>query len=542
MLPRMKAEMGAKYIISGLSLPYTAEDEEFLALAKTKMKRAASAARFRFFVYKRSIDARKKNDIRVVCSVAAESEEKLGAATEEKLARLGIRKAEEPASPPPRGEERLGARPLVVGAGPAGMLCALTLAENGYKPVLIDRGGSVVQRVRASEMLRVDGELDKETNIQFGAGGAGTFSDGKLTTRINDPICALVLEKLLENGAPADIMTKAKPHIGTDVLRIVVENILSRIEELGGTVVLNCKLCGIDKNADGTLTAKTSGGDINCGCAVLAVGHSARDTYTMLRTCGYELVPKPFSVGVRIEHLREDIDQALYGEFAGDIRLGAAEYNFSDTTGERGVYTFCMCPGGEVVAATTEDGGVVVNGMSYRDRDGRNSNSAINVSVNCADYGNTVDGAIEFQRKIERAAFASGGGKFYAPVQTVGDFLSGRLEHEPKRILPSYMGGDRCRVCDLHGIFPEYITSSLDRGITSFGKKLSGFDARDAVLTAPETRTSAPVRIVRGELGNAALCDRVYPCGEGAGYAGGIMSAAVDGIKTAYKIIQRFCE
>lgn len=534
--------MSEKYIVSGLSLPYTAEDEEFVALAKTKMKRAASVARFRFFIYKKSIDARKKNDIRVVCSVAAKTEEKLGPAVEERLARIGIRRAEAPSTPPQRGTERLGARPLVIGAGPAGMLCALILAENGYNPIIIDRGGNVAQRVLASEILRADGELDRETNIQFGAGGAGTFSDGKLTTRINNPICALVLEKLLESGAPADIMTKAKPHIGTDILRIVVENILSKIEELGGSVMLNCRLDGIDQNADGTLTAKTSHGDISCGCAVLAVGHSARDTYTMLRERGYWLEPKPFSVGVRIEHLRKDIDRALYGDFAGDIRLGAAEYNFSDTTGERGVYTFCMCPGGEVVAAATEDGGAVVNGMSYRNRDGKNSNSAINVSVNCADYGSTVDGAIEFQRRIERAAFAAGGGKFYAPVQTVGDFLEGKLEHEPSRVQPTYMGGERCRVHDLHSIFPGYITSALERGIKSFGKKLSGFDACDAILTAPETRTSAPVRIVRGELGNAAYCDRVYPCGEGAGYAGGIMSAAVDGIGTAYKIIQRFCE
>ena len=529
-----------RYLITGISLPYTAEESEFIETAKKQMKRAASTALFHFGIYKRSIDARKKNDIRAVCSVYAKTDEQLDAKTKQRLASIGIYELKESVDAPKSGNEALGARPLVVGAGPAGMFCALILAENGYAPILIDRGGSVAQRVKSNELLRNTGTLDTETNIQFGAGGAGTFSDGKLTTRINNPLCSLVLDRMYKNGAPEDIMTKAKPHIGTDVLRDVVENILSRIKELGGEVILGTRLDGILKNADGTLTAKTSCGDILCGCAVIAIGHSARDTYKMLEKAGFLLVPKPFSVGVRIEHLRADIDKALYGDFAGDERLGAAEYNFSNTKGGRGVYTFCMCPGGEVVAAATEQGGVVVNGMSYRDRDGINSNSAINVSVGCEDYGNTVNGAVEYQRSLERAAFAAGGGKFFAPVQTVGDFLGGTLSSEPKRVQPSYMGGERYELYDLNRIFPEYISSSLKRGISSFGKRLSGFDAPDAVLTGVETRTSSPVRIVRGELGFAEYADRVYPCGEGAGYAGGIMSAAVDGISVAYKIIERF--
>ncbi len=529
-----------KYLITGISLPYTAEESEFIEIAKKHMKRAAPAALFHFGVYKKSIDARKKNDIRAVCSVVAQTDERLSRELEERLLRCGFHRVDESVDPPQKGDERLGAPPLVVGAGPAGMFCALMLAENGYAPLLIDRGGSVARRVQSSERLREFGELDTETNIQFGAGGAGTFSDGKLTTRINNPLCSLVLDRMYRNGAPEDIMKKAKPHIGTDVLRAVVENILNRIEELGGRVMLNNRLDGICRNADGTLTAKTSKGDINCGCAVMAIGHSARDTYGMLMQSGFELVPKPFSVGVRIEHLREDIDKALYGDHAGDDRLGAAEYNFSDTTGERGVYTFCMCPGGEVVAAATEEGGVVVNGMSYRKRDGINSNSAINVSIGCNDYGNTVEGAIEFQRRLERAAFSAGGGKFYAPVQTVGDFLGGRLASEPTRVKPSYMGGDRYAVCDLNRILPSYVSSSLARGITSFGRKLAGFDSSAAILTGVETRTSSPVRILRGFAGTVQNFDRLYPCGEGAGYAGGIMSAAVDGISVAYKIIGRF--
>ena len=529
-----------KYLISGISLPFWAEESEFIQIAKNKMKRAASAALFRFCVYKKSIDARKKNDIKAVCSVMAETKEVLSRATEDKLLSLGIVRLADTEELPSPGEEKLGASPLVIGAGPAGMFCALVLAENGYAPILIDRGGSVDERVRSNARLRECGELDLETNVQFGAGGAGTFSDGKLTTRINNPLCALVLERMHENGAPDDIMKKAKPHIGTDILRDVVGNILSKIESLGGKVMLNTRFDSVRRNADGTLTAQTSRGEINCGCAVLAVGHSARDTYSALRACGFELVPKPFSVGVRIEHLREDIDRALYGDFAGDPRLGAAEYNYSDTKGERGVYTFCMCPGGEVVAAATEQGGVVVNGMSYRKRDSVNSNSAINVSVFCEDYGNTVDGAINFQRQIERAAFSAGGGKFYAPVQTVGDFLSGTCGAPPTRVLPSYMGGDRYRLCDLNTVLPSFVSSTLKRGISSFGKKLSGFDSPDAILTAPETRTSSPVRILRSEMGVSSRDDRVYPCGEGAGYAGGIMSAAVDGVSAAYQIIKRF--
>ena len=521
-------------------MPYTSGESDYISEAKKMMKRAAPTALFHFSLYKRSVDARKKDDIRAVCSVMAQTDEILDPKTEAALERCGYRRAEEAKAAPDFGEELLCASPLVVGCGPAGMFCALVLAERGYAPVVIDRGGDVPDRVFANERLRESGELNTQTNIQFGAGGAGTFSDGKLTTRINNPICSLVLEKMCECGAPQDITLKAKPHIGTDILRDVVSNTVKKIESLGGRVIFNCRLDGIYENSDKTLTAKTSFGDIRCGCAVLAIGHSARDTYGELRKCGFELLPKPFSVGVRIEHLREEVDFALYGKAAGDIRLGAAEYNFSDTKGDRGVYTFCMCPGGEVVCGSTEQDGLVVNGMSHRARNGRNSNSAIAVSVRTEDYGNTVDGAINYQRMIERAAFAAGGGKYYAPVQTVGDFISGTRGSELTKVEPTYLGGNRCRLADLSTVFPEYITASLRRGILSFGRKMQGFDAPYAVLTGAETRTSSPVRITRNELGIATDRDRVYPCGEGAGYAGGIMSAAVDGVEVAYKIIARF--
>ena len=332
---------------------------------------------------------------------------------------------------------------------------------------------------------------------------------------------------------------KAKPHVGTDRLKTVVGNVIKEIEKRGGEVIMNCRLDGLSKNADGTLTAKTSKGDILAGCAVLATGHSARDTYSMLMSAGYAIEAKPFSVGVRIEHLRDDIDSATYGRFAGDPRLGAAEYNFSDTSG-RGVYTFCMCPGGEVVAAATESGGVVVNGMSRMARDGRNSNSAIAVTVRREDYGGGVDNAINYQRTLERAAFEAGGGDFAAPIQTVGDFLSGCVKHEPSRVLPTYMNGNNCKLANIGNILPSYISEELKKGIVSFGKRRRGFDSPDAVLSGLETRTSSPVRILRRDDLTAETDALVYPCGEGAGYAGGITSAAVDGIRVACAVIERF--
>jgi uncharacterized FAD-dependent dehydrogenase len=276
-----------------------------------------------------------------------------------------------------------------------------------------------------------------------------------------------------------------------------------------------------------------------CSSVVLATGHSARDTYKMLLENGYLIEAKPFSVGVRIEHLRENIDKALYGDMAGHPRLGKGEYHLSDTTGDRGVYTFCMCPGGEIVAAASEEGGVVVNGMSRRARDGKNSNSAIAVSVRKTDFDGTPMGAIEFQRWIERNAFAQGGGDYYAPIQTVGDFLSGKVGSEPTRVLPTYRDG-RVRTADMNGILPEFVCRELKLGIRSFDRKIKGFASESAILTGAETRTSAPVRIMRNEELLAVGKENVYPCGEGAGYAGGITSAAIDGIRIALKIMERF--
>ena len=527
------------FIVSNISLPFDVEEQEIINTAKKKMKRVGFApSMLHFRLYKRSIDARKKKDIRVVCSVLAEAGHSVFVDAEI-LAKQSVRIAASDTPVVQKGSTPMGARPLVVGMGPCGMFAALFLAENGYRPIVIDRGASVEDRVREVERFYRDKKLNPATNIQFGAGGAGTFSDGKLVTRIGDANCNYVLRMLHRFGAPDDVLTKAKPHIGTDILRTVVGNILTHVEQLGGTLMYNCRLDGLSRTDRNTVIASTTAGDIECGALILAVGHSARDTYAMLMESGYLLLPKPFSVGVRIEHLQEKIDLALYGEHAGHPKLGRGEYNLSDTRDGRGVYTFCMCPGGEVVAAASEEGGVVVNGMSRYARDGKNANAALAVSVMPEDCGNDVRRAIEFQRKLERAAFSLGGSDYAAPIQTVGDFLCGQLHHEPTTVVPSYMSG-HCRVGALDSILPDFVTAGLKRGISVFDKRLPGFGDETAVLTAVETRTSAPLTIKRTETLTAPANDLVYPCGEGAGYAGGITSAAVDGIRVALAVMARF--
>jgi uncharacterized FAD-dependent dehydrogenase len=525
-------------LLSGIRAPFDAPEGEIIKIAKAKMKRACIfAAGLHFRLYKKSFDARRKNAILQVCSVLAEFDQPISV-SEAALQKADARPFVEEMPVVMQGEQLLTARPLVVGMGPAGLFAALMLAEQGYRPVLIDRGDGIEARAAATERFRTEGILDTESNIQFGAGGAGTFSDGKLVTRVNDPLCNYVLQRLCEFGAPEDILIKAKPHVGTDILRRVVDGILNRIAELGGSV--HYRTCLLDYALDnGTVRARTSAGEIEAGVLVLAIGHSARDTFEALMAHPLCLEPKPFSVGVRIEHLRCDIDRALYGDAAGHPALGPAEYALSDTTGERGVYTFCMCPGGEVVTAASEQGGVVVNGMSYHARDGRNSNAAVAVSVNPSDVGGDIRSSIAFQRSLEQAAYAAGGGDFRAPVQTVGDFLENKQGTDPSRIQPTY-GGGRVRTADLHTVLPPFVTNALAAGLRSFDRKLSGFAVPDAVLTGVETRTSSPLRILRGESRAAVGEDLVYPAGEGAGYAGGITSAAIDGLRTALAIIAKF--
>lgn len=531
------ADVKMRYVTVGdIKLPYTASDAEITAKAAERLRRAGIRASD-LSVYKKSLDARNKRSILYVSTVICRTGQMISA---EKASAFKLHEIPDPYAEPELsyGKQRCDAPPLVVGMGPCGMFAALLLAKHGYRPTVIDRGGSVAERVAAVDAFTKYQILDTETNVQFGAGGAGTFSDGKLVTRIRDAACSYVLKTFCEHGASEAILTSAKPHIGTDVLRRVVDSMLSEIESLGGRVIYNCRLDGITESTDGCV-AYTTRGDIPASSVILATGHSANDTYRYLMRAGFPVIPKSFSVGVRIEHLRTDVERSLYGELAGDPRLPAAEYALSDTRGDRGVYTFCMCPGGYVMASASEEGGVVTNGMSEYSRNGVNSNSAMLVSVTPADFGNDIRRAIEFKRMLEGQAFSLGGKSYFAPVITADDFKKKRCNAEPKRILPTYMDGG-VRLAPLYEGMPQFLYDGLCRGLESFSRRLECFSDGDAVMTGFETRTSAPLRIQRTEEMTVPGHDRIYPCGEGAGYAGGITSAACDGIHAAEKLIGRF--
>ena len=515
----------------------TLDDPEGSALSMAEEKLLAVGLRATSLtVTKRSVDARKKSEICYVCSVAAELTQ---TPSQKQIQKLGAVILKEDRLIPAGAKKRRGEgapRPVIVGFGPAGMFAALLLAEEGHRPIVLERGDDVYTRAMQVERFLQTGALDSDSNIQFGAGGAGTFSDGKLITRINDPKCSYVLRRFCEFGADPDILVNARPHIGSDRLPMVVEGIAERIRSLGGEIRYRTKLVGIRTGLRGEVTsAITDQGEIATDTLVLAIGHSARDTYRYLIDGGYTLEAKPFSVGVRIEHLQRDINYAMYGAMAE--KLPPAEYNLSYREDDRGVYSFCMCPGGTVMAAASEEGGVVTNGMSNSARDGQNSNSALAVSVLPSDFGGTPDGAIEFQRKLERAAFVAGGKNYNAPMQTVGDFLSGKQGTEPSRVSSTYRGGDHYQLCDLHTILPSFAGDLLEIGIRRFARQIEGFDAPDALLTGLETRTSAPLRILRGGDRQAFGHPGLYPCGEGAGYAGGITSAAIDGLASAIAIL-----
>lgn len=486
-------------------------------------------------IYKTSVDAR--HDICFVHSVfvelhSAEKERKLC----KKLQNVRLHEDAQPeisfGSEKPQGDI------YIAGFGPAGMFCALTLCEYGYKPIVLERGAAMDERIKAVEGYWSSGRLDASTNVQFGEGGAGTFSDGKLTTRIGDPLCSRVLDKLYELGAPEEILTKAKPHIGTDKLRAVVKNLRRKIIEYGGEVRFLSPLEEI-RLADGRISSITvNGAEERCGALVLAVGHSAHDTFSMLLKNGVQLIPKPFSVGARIEHLQRDIDIALYGKHAGNPALPPAEYQLSYREGERGVYTFCMCPGGYVVASASSNGTVVTNGMSYFNRAGDNANSAVLVSVTPQDFGSSPLAGAEFIHRLEQRAYDLGGGSGKAPAMMTRELISGNSAFTLGRVTPTYPLG--VNSADLRLLFPDFVTDMMTKGLQYFDRRVRGFSDSDSVLTAIETRSSSPVRIPRSEAGFAECADNLYPCGEGAGYAGGIMSAAVDGIRTAIRIMEKY--
>ncbi len=529
----------SQYIVQNIKLSFEISKDEAFAVAKHRLLKFISPKSLgEMKIYKTSVDARKKDNICFVYSVCANV---TGASRvdEKRLVREGIVPLKEDCMNIRFGEEALASRPVVVGFGPCGMFCALILAENGYRPIVIERGSDVEKRTADVERFSKFGILDPESNIQFGAGGAGTFSDGKLVTRINDEKCAYVLSTFHAFGAPDEILYKAKPHIGTDYLKIVVARMAEKICELGGDIFYDTKLLDFHLTEGRINSVHTNKGDIPCGALILSLGHSARDTFSMLKAKGIAMIPKPFSVGVRIEHLQEDIDAALYGKAAGHPKLPKGEYNLSCHHGDRGVYTFCMCPGGQVVSAASEDGGVVTNGMSHFMRDGRNANCAVAVSVNPEDYGNTIETAIGFQRELEQRAYLMGGKAYAAPCQTVGAFFGKDVSSEPSRVLPTYRDGN-VKITSLDEVLPRFVSDSLKFGLVDFDRKIKGFAANDAVLTGVETRTSSPLRIPRDDRFLAEGFGNLYPCGEGAGYAGGITSAAVDGIRCALALMERY--
>ncbi len=518
-----------------------ATDESFAASCCKKLG-IPNDALVRVRIVRQALDARKKQDI----FHCIHAELTLTDAAAKRVLRDPKLKAElvEPAAEEPFvfGAKQPEGRIIVVGLGPAGLFAALTLAENGYCPLVIERGRPIEERVKDVETYwsgRIQ-EPDPDSNVAFGEGGAGTFSDGKLTTRIRDSHIDGVLSDLIASGAPEEIAYLAKPHIGTDRLRNVVGNLRRRIEQAGGEVRFSAKLADV-RVTDGAVTAAlVREPDCEvwepCAALILAMGHGARDTAQMLFEKGVAMAPKAFAIGVRAEHPQSLVNESQYGPMANHPRLGAAEYRLTARSGERGVYTFCMCPGGQVVASASGPEQVVVNGMSNFARDGRNANAAVVVQITPEDFGTHPLDGLRYLDRLERDAFLLGGGNGTAPASTVGALLRDELSKPSRSVEPTYRPG--VRYTRLSDCLPDFVTAGVRDGIRAFGRQLKGYDMEDAVLTAVESRTSSPLRILRDSEMESVSHKGLYPVGEGAGYAGGIVSAAVDGRKAAEAVMR----
>ncbi len=485
-----------------------------------------------FSVYKKSVDARRKNDIKFVITAIVEVPDGEVLPLSENVTLF-----EETVYPPlslDKKPDKDKIKPVIVGFGPCGMFLALLLARKGYCPIVLERGESIEERSQTVETFLTSKKFSPDSNVQFGEGGAGAFSDGKLITRVNDKRSHYILSTLCQFGAPSEILTQAKPHVGTDKLKNVVKNIRLEIIRLGGEVHFNSKVTDIKECGGYCEVEINSEEKISAPAIFLATGHSAHDTYKMLLKRGIEILPKDFSVGVRIEHLRKDVEYSLYGKACSSPLLPPAEYSVSYRENGRGVYSFCMCPGGYVLASNSDENSIVTNGMSYHKRDGVNSNSALAVSVLSSDYGNSPLSAIEYQRNIEKLAYkVSGDGR--APCQAVGDFLDGSFTKTFSKIEPTYPHG--VVSAHLDRVLPDKVSNLLKTGLRRFGSQHSFFSDKLALLTGVETRTSSPVRISRDKNLRASGFGRIYPLGEGAGWAGGITSAALDGLRAAESYI-----
>lgn len=470
-----------------------------------------------FLIVKRSIDARKKNNIKLVFTVDISK-------SKEDREIVKIKPLNKPLDYPP----------IVVGFGPAGMFAAHTLAVAGAKPIILERGEDVDKRREQVNLFWQNGKLSEESNVQFGEGGAGAFSDGKLNTGTGDNTRQLyVLWNMVKFGAPENIIYDSKPHIGTDKLATVVKALRNDIVSRGGEIHFNAKVTDIVFTKDGVKVVADK--EYFTKNLILAIGHSARDTYNMLNEKGFAMEAKSFAVGARIEHLQKDIDRAMFGVTAGHSALGAADYKLVNHTSFGGVYSFCMCPGGYVIASSSKEGTVVTNGMSNSKRDGINANAAVLTGVSTKDFGEGLFDGVKFQENLEKKAYQAGGGDYFAPCQLLGDFLKGKASTSFGSIQPTYRPGTK--FARLDNLLGEKITSAFREAFNGFGRKIAGYDAPCAIMTGVETRSSSPIRILRGEDLTSLTSQYVYPCGEGCGYAGGIMSAAVDGMKVAETII-----
>lgn len=517
------------------------DEQQALQNAIVSKLKISSNELLSFNIFKKSIDARKKDAIVYVYTVDAMMQNET--AIIKKCGKTGVIKSPDLTYKNVKpGIESMMHRPVIIGMGPAGLFAGLMLARNGYAPIILERGDDVDTRATKIDTFWKTGTLYTESNVQFGEGGAGTFSDGKLTTLINDTRCRSILEAFIAAGAPKEILYLSKPHIGTDLLRETVKNIRNEIIAHGGEVRFHAKVTDFSIR-DGHLSGLVINDheELNCTVALLGIGHSARDTFEILYHRGVTMTQKPFSIGVRIEHPQKLIDRSQFGPTAGCEGLGAADYKLSyHSQNGRSAYTFCMCPGGYVVAAASEKNGVVTNGMSEHKRDGENANAALLVGVQPDDFGDSHPLAgVDFQRKWEGLAFSLGGENYHAPAQLVGDFLADKPSTRWGNVKPTYNPG--LTFAQLKNCLPDYVIATMKEALIHFDNKLKGFAMADSIMTGVETRSSSPVRINRDDQ-NLSNIDGLYPMGEGAGYAGGIMSSAVDGVKTAEKIMTRYAK